>query len=466
MRIPRLVGALVVTALAAGSVLTLGVGSAFALPAYVVQSGSVSAAVSADTLTITQQTTVATLAFPTGFVLGPGESIVINTPTADSITALRITDGSIASIQGDITSNGSLFVLDEDGVEVTAGGSIVVGGDLVVASGDATVAEIEDFETTFTVGAANPPVEFADGSLISAGRAAAIVAPSVDAGGFLSTASGPLHLWSVDSFTYQHLTLEFGAGPLTAAGSIAIPATGYLRANSAAIDVRVHSTGEIVHDGVTIANGAGEVDSEATVRLTGPVSSSALDSSTVPNLDVPPGDRLGATAFVGAAEFTAGSVATASSGQTVAATSSVIITSWEVEGLSASILQVGCGLEGDPLAVHFAGSEPEYGGVSIVPDITVYETPNLPGVVVDGLGTVFFNQQTVTESDGFQFLSTDAIRVVPDEGEPFVIGRFACAVPAETVLPATGASPAAPAIAGALILLAGTVLLIARRRVA
>jgi LPXTG-motif cell wall-anchored protein len=422
-----------------------------------------------NTMTVTQSSEVAVINV-TSLNIEADETLEIITSSSTSLTVFRVTGGGTAVIEGQITSTGSLAVMNagSEAINVTGIHAFIdVVGDLLLVAGNAPDAQFTSPISEFTVAVPGGLLSVQDGATVHADRAVAIVGAHLSIGGDISADNGDLAIWSAASFTYDRLISEFSVTGTELDSSDVTIEPGSFQFATHGI-VRIYSAGSIVHNGTSVGHNAGSTDGISGVDLRGDIQSDALDVWAY-------GDAADGTPYIGAFPFlgdpvamTASAVGVNTSGGTYPTRSTFVMADLVLGLFDVAIIQSACGLEGSPLDVHWAMSNPNYNGSEIVPDVSIYSVPNQPPVVVPGLGTVYFNEQEVSELTDWQIVSATAIRIVTESGE-IRVGNTSCAIPAEDVLPATGAD-AAPALAAALLallaLLVGAGFVLLRRRVA
>lgn len=188
----------------------------------------------ADTLTINQTSSRAVLNWQ-GFDVGANESVLFNLPDANSISLNRVLSGGASLIDGSISSNGQLYLLNPQGVMFGAGSIVNVGGLM------ATTAHVTDDmfmnggPLTFTGGAGrivhNGTLNIADGGY------ALLAAPTVVNNGTITARLGTIQLAGISQFTLDPV----GDGLLA------------LAPNPAAMDVNVTNTGMLSANGGVVA---------------------------------------------------------------------------------------------------------------------------------------------------------------------------------------------------------------------
>ncbi len=220
-----------------------------------VAGGSAAIAQSANTTTITQTTDRAILNWQS-FDVNAGERVQFQQPSASSVTLNRVTGSASASqINGQITANGKLFLINPNGVVFGQGAQVNVGG--LVAS----TANISD--QNFLAGndafdqAGNPNASVENHGTITVSDAglAALVAPTVKNSGTITANLGRVNLGAGDTFTLD----LYGDGLIN------------LQASADVQHLLVEHSGEIHANGGTVTISAAQASHtmDSLINLTG-----------------------------------------------------------------------------------------------------------------------------------------------------------------------------------------------------
>ena len=162
---------LAVSALGAGGVVFAG-----GLPqGGVVQQGAAGIQYTGDTLNINQQSDKAIIRWK-DFSVGKGNTVNFNQPSSDSATLNRVTGDFTSEIAGRINANGSVFLVNPNGILITADGVIDTGG-FVASTLDIDNNDFLNGDYTFTKSGNN-------GVVANHGNI------SVDDGGFVALLGG------------------------------------------------------------------------------------------------------------------------------------------------------------------------------------------------------------------------------------------------------------------------------------
>jgi filamentous hemagglutinin family protein len=175
-------------------------GAGYALPqGGVVSSGSANVTTVGNTTTITQSTNKAIIDW-NSFNVNSGEHVSFAQPSSSSITLNRIHDANPSVIDGEITANGKVWLVNANGVFFGSGAQINVAG-LVATTADIDNANFESGNYTFSHPGNPNAVIQNDGSItIAQAGLAAFVAPNVVNNGTITARLGKVALASGDTF--------------------------------------------------------------------------------------------------------------------------------------------------------------------------------------------------------------------------------------------------------------------------
>ncbi|MDR3490328.1 MAG: filamentous hemagglutinin N-terminal domain-containing protein [Bradyrhizobium sp.] len=166
-----------------------------------VVAGSATINPAASTVTINQASQNAIINWQS-FNVRTDETVVFNQPNAQSSTLNRIIGNEGASlIDGNITANGRVFIINPDGIVFGKGAVVNVGG-LVATTHSIADADFMAGNYNFTAGA-NPSASVVNQGQITAaqGGFAALVAPAVRNSGVITARLGTVALGAGNAFT-------------------------------------------------------------------------------------------------------------------------------------------------------------------------------------------------------------------------------------------------------------------------
>jgi filamentous hemagglutinin family protein len=179
-----------------------------------VVSGSASFNTTGNTLTVTNSS--GAVINWQGFSIGAGETTRFQQPSSSSTVLNRVTGTGSSDIQGALTSNGKVFLVNPNGVLFGPGAQVNVAG-LVATSSGITDADFVAGNYRFTDGGAAGPVT-SRGTITADNGSVALFAPQVTVGGVI-TASADILLLAGAQVTLN---------PAGGLGSIATTGSGVL----------------------------------------------------------------------------------------------------------------------------------------------------------------------------------------------------------------------------------------------
>ncbi len=262
---------LAVSALGAG-----GVGVAGGLPqGGAVQQGVAGIQYSGDTLNINQQSDKAIISWK-NFSVGKDNTVNFNQPSNDSATLNRVTGDVTSHIAGQINSNGSVFLINPNGIMITADG-VIDTGNFVASTVDIDDNDFLNGDYTFTKNGKN-------GVVTNQGHI------SVDDGGFVALLGGAVkndgtvraHVGKVGFGGGEKIVMSFGNSDflrvevptdkwdtLTDSQGNKVSATldlgGTIESRGGFIDITVANASDILRqtisiDGIVAANTVSSID--------------------------------------------------------------------------------------------------------------------------------------------------------------------------------------------------------------
>ncbi|HKA73190.1 MAG TPA: GLUG motif-containing protein, partial [Xanthobacteraceae bacterium] len=279
-------------ALATTALLPLGIGFAVAGPegGVVVGGGATISGQGGANVTINQTTPRAIINWHT-FNIGAGETTRFNQPDSSSVTLNRVTGGlGPSEINGTLTANGRIFIVNRDGMLFGAGAVVNTAGFL------ATTSDIKNSD--FMAGRYNfnipgrPDASIVNHGTITATNSgfAALVAPGVRNTGTITATMGTVALASGNSFTLDFygdklITLEVGdaIGAQVRDVQTGLPLkslvenSGKLSANGGRVELTAAAARQVVD---SVINNKGVVEANAIGQRGGTIRLSAATAAT------------------------------------------------------------------------------------------------------------------------------------------------------------------------------------------
>ena len=239
-----------------------------------VSAGSASIAGGAGSVNVTQSSSRAVIDW-SSFNIGTGEAVRFSQPSASSIALNRIHDSSPSQIDGSLTANGQVWLVNPNGVVFGHGAQVNAGGLVATASAISN----NDFMAgnyAFTPGGNPDAVVSNAGTLTVADTGlAALVAPQVANSGTITARLGKVALGSGDSFALD----LYGDGLLSLGVSNAVARQlvsngGIIQADGGQVTLTAAAASQVVSsvinmDGVIQARHGGRPDGRRRDRRPG-----------------------------------------------------------------------------------------------------------------------------------------------------------------------------------------------------
>ncbi|MGH3054513.1 MAG: filamentous hemagglutinin N-terminal domain-containing protein, partial [Gaiellaceae bacterium] len=230
------------------------------------------------------------------FSVGPHGSVTFEQPGSSAIALNRVTGGGASNIQGGITANGRVWIVNPNGV-LFGGGSQVHVGSLIATTSDIADGDFANGDYDFSRATANPKASVVNrGAITASGGGSAVLSGSrVRNAGVVSADLGTAVLGGADAFTvdfegdnllrYQVTApvasrgraIVSNAGTVSAAGG-----TVLLTARAAArlADAVVNNTGTVEATSVSAHDGEIELSAgpNGTVNAGGAIDASAREA--------------------------------------------------------------------------------------------------------------------------------------------------------------------------------------------
>jgi filamentous hemagglutinin family protein len=256
--------------------------------AVVAGSATINPAVS--TITIKQASQNAIINWQS-FNVQTGETVVFNQPNAQSSTLNRVVgDAGASLIDGNITANGRVFIVNPDGIVFGKGAIVNVGG-LVATTHSIADADFMAGNCTFTAGA-NPSASVVNLGQITAsqGGFAALVAPAVRNSGVIAAKLGTVALGASNAFTLDFygdrlinlaVSGDVAAQVIDAATGRSVSSlvanTGTISANGGTVILTASTAKTVVDD---VINTSGIIEATSVGQSQGTITLSAPTAST------------------------------------------------------------------------------------------------------------------------------------------------------------------------------------------
>ncbi|MEL6681934.1 MAG: filamentous hemagglutinin N-terminal domain-containing protein [Pseudomonadota bacterium] len=140
-------------------------------------------------MTITQTTDNAVINWQS-FDVGSGAELLFDQPSSSSATLNRVTGSTTSDIHGQITANGSVFVVNPNGIFIGTDGSVQARGGFVASTLDITNEDFQSGRLQFEGNGQSATVENAGAITIGSGGYAALLGGHVNNSGNISVPMG------------------------------------------------------------------------------------------------------------------------------------------------------------------------------------------------------------------------------------------------------------------------------------
>ena len=321
-----------------------------------VTAGQASIASSGSKLNVTQSSDKAVIDWR-GFNIAPGEWTEFHQPSASSLTLNRVNSTSASSIDGKLTANGNIVIINQNGVLFGNNAKVDVNGLI------ATTADIDNSKFMNSTGKivfekpGNPDGSITNNGTITAKDAGLVglVAPNVINNGVITAKLGKIHLASGDTMTvdlYGDSLMEIAVSDKVKSQLVAN--TGLLKADGGKVAMTAAAARDVVNS--LVAN-SGLIQADSVADVNGTIILYAQGSNSVKNnVATSKGMKQGTSFAVNSGILDASGYGTGQSGGTIS------VLGDDVGLLSGSLLDASGDNSGGNINIggefHGAGTTP------------------------------------------------------------------------------------------------------------
>ena len=164
--------------------------------------GSASIGAPNATTTLIKQTTNSAVINWQSFSVGSGSSVVFDQPSAAAIALNRVLGGGVSQIDGSLSANGQVWIINANGILFGKGSQINVAG-LLATTSDIADGDFASGNYSFSSASSNPSasVDNAGSIHVGAGGSAVLSAPHVSNSGLIQADGGQIVLGGASAFT-------------------------------------------------------------------------------------------------------------------------------------------------------------------------------------------------------------------------------------------------------------------------
>jgi len=261
-----------------------------------VAAGSVAISASGPAMTVTQGSQRAIVNWQ-GFSVGQPNSVHFAQPSASSAILNRVTGSASSTIAGQITGNGQVFLVNPNGIAITATGTVKVSGGFVASTLGIEDRDFMAGRLQFNGGPA-PAAVSNDGAITAgSGGFVGLLGGVVSNGGTISVPLGRVGLGAAAQATLDptgdgFLQVAVPSGTTTADGKALIDVSGKVSAYGGRVEIKAATAQAAVRDAINVS---GKVSASSisgrngsvvlgggdggTVRVAGRVSASGRDGA-------------------------------------------------------------------------------------------------------------------------------------------------------------------------------------------
>ncbi|MDG2531333.1 MBG domain-containing protein [Caulobacter endophyticus] len=193
----------------------------------------------AQTITQTSQKAVIDWA---SFNVGQGASLTFVTPNADGATLNRVTGTTGSTIAGQITANGSVYLINPNGIQITQSGVINAGRGFVASTLDISNDEFMAGAGRFT--GTGGTIDHRGSITVGAGGVVGLLGGSVSSSGLIMAPAGKVVIGAV-----THATLDLNGGGFL---QVALPEQSALAADGSSALVSAQSSYDATRNTVNL----------------------------------------------------------------------------------------------------------------------------------------------------------------------------------------------------------------------
>ncbi|HEY2050247.1 MAG TPA: MBG domain-containing protein [Caulobacteraceae bacterium] len=207
-------------------------------------------------LTINQSTSRAVIDW-TSFSVGQSNRVTFVQPNAGSAILNRVTGGTTSTIAGSIVANGSVYLVNPNGIQITATGTINTGAGFVATTLDIANSDFMAGKTVFTGKGASGAVSNAGKIITGPVGFVALLGGSVSNSGLIYAPLGKIGLGSGEMATLdingdQFLQVTVPTNATDANGQALVTNTGKLKAKGGQVVLMAATVKQAVRDAINM----------------------------------------------------------------------------------------------------------------------------------------------------------------------------------------------------------------------
>ncbi len=242
-----------------------------------VVSGSAGIA-SAGTTTTISQTSQRAIVNWYSFDVGAGHGVVFAQPGAGAATLNRVTGDTTSTIAGSITANGSVYLVNPNGIAISSTGTVQTGGGFVASTLDIANGDFNAGRLAFTGTGASKSVSNAGRIDAGSGAYVALLGGAVSNSGTISVPLGKVGLGSAEQVTLDLNGDGFMQVAMPSASAGGVDMAGAITAAGGRVELKVASVRDVVRN---VVNMSGNISADSAVGDGGSIVLLGGDGGTV-----------------------------------------------------------------------------------------------------------------------------------------------------------------------------------------
>ena len=305
--------ALTTTAMTAGALFAATAASAQELPVGgTVASGSATIGAGgpgAATTTVTQSSNRAIINWQS-FDVAAGKSVVFVQPDASSATLNRVTGGTSSTIAGQIVATGSVYLINPNGIAITASGNVQTGGGFVASTLDIADGDFNSGTLNFTGRGASRRVSNKGRITAGDGGYVALLGGTVLNSGTITVAFGKVGLGSGETIALDlngdgFMRVAVPTAALTSGNTALIEQVGSIAASGGRVELKAATVKDAVRN---VINLSGNITADSATGNGGTIILLGGDGGTVKATGTLSAKATGATGTGGFVETSGATV--------------------------------------------------------------------------------------------------------------------------------------------------------------
>ena len=222
-----------------------------------VASGSAAISQSGSAMTVNQTSSRAVINW-NSFSIGGGDSVTFVQPNASAATLNRVTGSTTTSIAGSLNANGQVYLVNPNGIAITRGGAVSVGGGFVASTLNISDQNFNNGNLRFNGNGASAAVSNVGAITAAPGGFVGLLGGSVSNSGMISAPIGKVGLGSGEQATLDltgdgFLQVALPTSATTADGKALIDVSGAVKAAGGTVAMKAATATNAVRNAINLS---------------------------------------------------------------------------------------------------------------------------------------------------------------------------------------------------------------------